>query len=186
MAPNDRQNVPAVLNLFKSVNACIIFHQNSDDQICCELLGSLKILEKMFDGICCFFSSPKIHLAEQLRKLSTLSHILYHQYQAHGTSFIPGQLYHDLQRMVQASFYICALYKARGGGKLYLYQLGTDQLEMNFNSVRTITHARNCDCLELCQRLQHAEVINAIVAKHPTWKRTTMQPLKLIGLENWR
>ena len=38
---------------------------------------------------------------------------------------------------------------------------------MNFNSVRTIT---DCDCLELCQRLQHAEVINSIVAKHPTWK----------------
>ena len=93
-----------------------------------------------------------------------------HQYQARGTSFIFAQLYHDLQRMVQAPFYICAVYKARGGGKLHLYQLGTDQLEMNFNSVRTITHARNCDCLELCQRLQHAEVINSIVAKHPTWK----------------
>ena len=24
---------------------------------------------------------------------------------------------------------------------------------------------------ELCQRLQHAEVINSTVAKHPTWKR---------------
>ena len=66
-APNDRQNVSAVLNLVKSLKACIIFHRNSDDQVCCELLGSLKILQKIFDGIVCVFSSPKIHLAEQLR-----------------------------------------------------------------------------------------------------------------------
>ena len=140
-APNDRQNVPAVLNLVKSLKACIIFHQNSDDQVCCKLLASLKILEKIYDGIVCLFSSPKI--------FSTLSQVLYHQYQAHGISFIPGQLYHDLQRMVQASFYLCALYKVRGGGKFYLYQLETDQLEMNFNSARTITHARNCNQFHL-------------------------------------
>ena len=54
---------------------------------------------------------------------------------------------------------------------MYLYQMGTDQLEKCFGSVRTITHARNCDALELNQRLQHAESINEIIAKYPTWKR---------------
>ena len=60
---------------------------------------------------------------------------------------MPGQLYHDVQRMVQASYFACVLLKSRGGGEMYLYQMGTDQLEKCFGSVRTITHARNCDAL---------------------------------------
>ena len=76
-----------------------------------------------------------------------------------GTKFIPSQLYHDIQRMVQGqgSYFVRVLLQNRGGGKLYLYQVGTDQLEKVFNTVRTITHARNCDVLELCQRLLHGE-----------------------------
>ena len=54
---------------------------------------------------------------------------------------------------------------------MYLYQVGTDQLEKVFNTVRTITLARNCDVLELCQRLLHGEDINEIIAKYPELKR---------------
>ena len=44
-------------------------------------------------------------------------------------------------------------------------------MERLFGSIRTITQARNCDSLKLCQRLSHAESIEAIITKHPTWKR---------------
>lgn len=169
--PNDRQNVPAVLRLVELLNECVSKIQDSTNQVCCELLDSIHILITVFDGILCVFSSLTINLSDQLRKLSTLSHVLFYQYKLYGTAFIPGQLYHDLQRMVQASYYVCALQKSRGGGKVFLYQIGTDQLEKVFGSVRTITHARNCDTLELTQRLQHAETINKIISKHPTWKR---------------
>ena len=54
---------------------------------------------------------------------------------------------------------------------MYLYQLGTDQVEKLFSVIRTITHARNCDSLELCQRLSHAECVELILEKNPTWKR---------------
>ena len=97
--------------------------------------------------------------------------------------FIPGQLYHDLQRMIQASFFAAATLQARGGGKLYLYQLGTDQLEKLFASVRTVTHSRNCDSLELCHRLQHAEDIDDILLKNPTWKRAHGR--RLCGLKDY-
>ena len=119
----------------------------------------------------CVFGSPTIHLCDRLRKLSTLSHILYHQDRQHRTKFIPRQLYHDVQRMIQASYFVCVLVKSRGAGKMYLHQMGTYQVEKLFGSVRTITHARNCVTLELCQRLMHAESINEIIAKHPAWKR---------------
>ena len=54
---------------------------------------------------------------------------------------------------------------------MLLYQLGTDQLEKLFRLIRTITHARNCDSLEICHRLSHAGSIELILQKHPTWKR---------------
>ena len=34
---------------------------------------------------------------------------------------------------------------------MFLYQLGTDQLEKLFSLVRTITHARNCDSRNMSQ-----------------------------------
>ena len=63
--------------------------------------------------------------------------------------------------MIQGCYYACILKQKRGGDNLYLYKLGTDQLERLFGNIRTITHARNCDSLELCQRLSHAESIEA-------------------------
>ena len=169
--PNDRQNVAAVLRLFEALGKSVKICEKSDEQVLRELSQPLKILHSVFDGILCIFCDPKIDLDTQLIKLSKLSHILLHQYRAYGTAFIPGQLYHDLQRMVQGCYYACILQQKRGGGKLYLYQLGTDQLERLFSTVRTITHARNCDSLELCQRLSHAESLEVIISKHPTWKR---------------
>ena len=41
-----------------------------------------------------------------------------------------------------------------------LYQLGTDQREKVFSRARIITRGRNCDILELFQRLLHGEDIN--------------------------
>ena len=78
LSPNDRQSVTAVLNSFKSLEACIIFQQNSDDQVCCELLGSLKILEKIFDGIVCVFRSPKIHY--RTLYITNTKHVAHHLY----------------------------------------------------------------------------------------------------------
>ena len=130
----------------------------------------MKILLHIFGGIFAIFTDPKIDLSKQLVRLSKLSRILFHQYRAFGTAFIPGQLYHDLQQMIQGC-YNARILKQKRGGNLYLYQLGTDQLERLFGNITTITHARNCDSLELCQRLSHAESIEAIITEHPTWKR---------------
>ena len=55
---------------------------------------------------------------------------------------------------------------------MFLYQLGTDQLERLFSSVCTVTHTKNCDYLELCHRLQHAQSINEILLANPKWKRS--------------
>ena len=170
--PSDRQNVPAVLKLLDLFKKCIDFFECSPEKVSDELLSSIKILFKIFEGIISVFGNVDISLNNQLLKLSTLSHMLFYLYKTNGTKFIPGQLYHDLQRMIQGSFFACALQQVNGGGPLYLYQLGTDQLESLFAAVRTVTHSRNCDALELCHQLQHAHTINKILSAHPNWKQS--------------
>ena len=170
LEPSDKQNVPAVLRLYEALEESILFCENSTDQVLRELINPIKIVHDIYDGIISVFSDPTINFDTQLIKLSKLAHILLHEYKAFGTGFLPGQLYHDLQRMIQGCYYACSLQKRRGRGRLYLYQLGTDQVERLFSLVRTITHARNCDSLELCQRLSHAESLEVIISKRPTWK----------------
>ena len=114
--PRDLQNVPAVLSLVEALKKCIDVLENTGDQVCCELMPSVRILVQIFEGITCIFRSPEIDLIEQLRTLSTLSHVIFHQWRENGTAFMSGQLYHDIQRMVQASYYACALMRERGGG----------------------------------------------------------------------
>ena len=177
--PNDKQNVPLVLNLYDALKECREFFKNTSDPVCKELRDSMKIFYHILDGIVSVFSDPTIDLEDQLIKLSKLSHILLAEYRKSGTKFVPGQLYHDVQRMVQACFFACLLQKKRGGGKMFLYQLGTDQLEKLFSLIRTITHARNCDSLEIIQRLSHAGCIELILQKHPTWKR--IHSRRLVG-----
>ncbi len=55
--------------------------------------------------------------------------------------------------------------------KVFLYQLGTDQLESKFSTVRTLTHAANCSLLELTQRFVVADQIQSVLNKYPDWKR---------------
>ena len=55
--------------------------------------------------------------------------------------------------------------------KVYLYQLGTDQLESLFSTIRTLTHAANCSLLELIQRFVIAYQIQNVRKDHPEWSR---------------
>jgi hypothetical protein len=50
---------------------------------------------------------------------------------------------------------------------LLLFLLGTDQLEQLFSSVRTMTHAKNCNILELTERLNMAIRIERILNENP-------------------
>lgn len=56
----------------------------------------------------------------------------------------------DIQSPIQDAFICAAKYRAKNSNEnLYLYQLGTDQLENLFSVIRTITHSSTCDFLEL-------------------------------------
>ena len=82
------------------------------------------------------------------------------------------QLYMDLQSTIQCAFCCTALcHEKYPNLPLLLYVLGTDQLENLFGHTRTLTHALNCDFLELIERLQLAIQTHIIYQKHPEWKK---------------
>ncbi|KIJ38670.1 hypothetical protein M422DRAFT_176215, partial [Sphaerobolus stellatus SS14] len=102
---------------------------------------------------------------------------------AHGTSFISGQLYHNLQSMIK-NVYFCVtkqrLLDPTCG--FYLCQVDDDRLENLFGTVRTLTHDRNVDTLQLVDRLTSAGDINTILTEHPDWDRGHRR-LKLEGCD---
>jgi len=81
-------------------------------------------------------------------------------------------LYHDIQSTIQNAFVCVAkLKKTNSSEPLFLYQLGTDQLELLFSTLRTINHSPNCDFLELKDRLVITEQVENVYTRHPEWKK---------------
>ena len=118
-------------------------------------------------GILSFFVFPKSSLDESLGNISAISHVLFYLY-ATGNQAIPNVLYHDIQSTVQNAFFTATKYKILVPN-MYLYQLGSDQAEQLFSSVRTQNHDRNCDVFQLESRL--SRILDEMLSKHSNWKQ---------------
>jgi hypothetical protein len=58
--------------------------------------------------------------------------------------------YKDIQSTIQNCFLVVKLFNIKyPTKKVDLYQLGTDELESLFGTLRTLTHSKNSDFLEL-------------------------------------
>ena len=125
--------------------------------------------------ICCLllsiFVDTTIDLMQQLVNLSQLAHCLFYIYRRSkkiGYRFMRKDLYMDIQSTIQDAFICAATFRAEGSNKpIFLYQLGTDQLENLFSTVRTITHSATCDYLESNERLRMAYQIEDVFSRRP-------------------
>ena len=82
-----------------------------------------------------------------------------------------NDLYNDIQSTIQDAYFSTAkIIDFISDARVYLYQLGTDQLEASFSNVRTQTHSRNCDFLELIDRLGIARQIDLVYENNESWK----------------
>ena len=80
-------------------------------------------------------------------------------------------MYHDMKSTIQDAFIAAEKFnRTKPDEDLLLMLLGTDQLERLFSVIRTMTHAKNCDLLELLDRYQLASSIEKVFQKHPEWK----------------
>ena len=84
-----------------------------------------------------------------------------------------NQLYSDMQTLVKAAFVAVARQMLLDDSQaLYLCQLGADHLEELFAEVQAQAHDRNCNIVQLAERLSISVDIVAILAEHPEWDRS--------------
>ena len=74
-----------------------------------------------------------------------------------------------LQATVQNLLFLVAKYKVYFPTKsLYICQVGSDQFEQLYSSVRTQNHDSNCDTYQLENRLT---ILDKMLTKNPQWKQ---------------
>ena len=135
---------------------------------------ALRILADVAAGLLSA-ADPTTGLAAQLRRLAKLGFIL-------GAAFdrdssFNAQWYHDIQRLVANAFKTAAraiVHAATTGVpfRLWLDELGSDNLEALFAVVRTLDHSRTFDLWELQLKLGIAIAIADVFERHPDWERS--------------
>ncbi len=166
----DKQNVPCAVKLLQIMYE--IEPDNFESITTKDIAKEIKVYGYIGHLLLSVFVDPTIHLSTQLLNLAELSFILLIIYRKYGTRFILTALYLDIQSTIQGAFVAVAYFKKIcSSSPLYLHLLGTDQLESLFSVIRTITHAKNVDFIELIDKINIANQIETIYLRNDDWKR---------------
>ncbi|KAI0681858.1 hypothetical protein C8T65DRAFT_597993 [Cerioporus squamosus] len=170
--PNDHQNVPKAVQLLQAIQVLSNIKHPSPSPTDMDTQRILTLLGDLWTSFLNLYISPRWSLSEQLISLSKVAHLLFALFRAHGTAFMTGQLYGDIQAMIKSTYFGVAKQQLLDGDKpYYLCQEGSNRLEVYFGQVRTATHDSNCDALELRERLCSVADIADILSRHPKWDR---------------
>jgi hypothetical protein len=179
--PSDRQNVPLAMSLITRLKGLVQdgeLRKTLNDSQRLPLLQTLQqdvaLVSLMGQCMTGILVDVNAALPALLTQLSQLSHLLFVVYRAHVTAFLPGQLYHDMQVIARGAYITVARMQADFPElPCYPFFLGTDRLENVFAVLRTISHSRNFDMLELESRVSTASALEEIYSRHPEWKRVS-------------
>ncbi|KAK6988921.1 hypothetical protein R3P38DRAFT_3438887 [Favolaschia claudopus] len=124
------------------------------------------------------FINVELNLSQQIESLITAPHLLCALYLQNGPSFMPNQLYADIQASIKNA--VLLVPKTRiinGKRKVFICLLGDDVLEALFGRSRMIGgHSPNSSVGELRDRFVSAMNLDYIYEQHPEWER---QPQRL-------
>ncbi|KAF9033930.1 hypothetical protein BDZ89DRAFT_947552, partial [Hymenopellis radicata] len=134
---------------------------------------ALRLLGEMCGALVEPFILLDLSLSEQITRLLKFTYLAFALFRKHEGSFLPGQLYFDLQCMVKnALFTIAHAKNLNPAMKVFLCLLGDDVLEVLFGRVRMIGgHSPNGDVYELTGRFSSALRLDAIFEQHPELER---------------
>jgi hypothetical protein len=169
--PADKQNVPKAVNLLQSLSD-LNPKEVSGTPAVVETLSRISFVSKVLNYFVNPFIKVQYTLSQQIRELSTYSHLLTSIYRRHRTGFITSALFADSQAIVKnILFTVARLQSIDGQIQYYILFEGTDRLEGVFSSARTQDHARNFDILQLSHKLSIGAEINAIFERYPNLNR---------------
>ena len=173
--PTDKQNVPKSVKLIEE-----LFKLYGRNFLGSGLLPSeqdrikgIAFVAKVFSFFLFPFTKVDWTLSEQLRALSTYSHLITALYLRHQLAFMSSALFADSQAIVKNIIFTIARLQLTVPADFPYYILleGTDRLENIFSHVRTQDHARNFDIQQLSHKLSIAAEIDAVFQRHPNLDR---------------
>ncbi|KAK7020913.1 hypothetical protein R3P38DRAFT_3548264 [Favolaschia claudopus] len=178
--PADKQNVPKAITLVQRMHQLreLDTPQNPSDR---KIRHAIDFFAE-FEGYLIFpFIDVKQSLSQQIRSLSTYSHLCTAMYLKHQTNFLTNPLFADSQLIVRCIVITTARLQILDPKlKFYIILDGTDRLEGVFCDTRTIDHASNFDIYQLSQKIATGTLINSTFQKNPDLDRGHRK-LKLSG-----
>ena len=184
MNPKDKQNVPlAVKTLLQFCKAVEdVSKLKTVSFKVASVSDELHLLKYVIDGILCTFVETKTDIKTQLQKTSLAAHVLFILKRELHT-FLPNQLYHDLQATFEDAFFCAAKWKKYHPNlPLFLMLCSNDVLERFFGILRLKYRHCMIDNLEIIFATRAIEVCGHMMVKHPEWfhkNRNTMQRICL-------
>ncbi|KAJ7447664.1 hypothetical protein FB451DRAFT_1535824 [Mycena latifolia] len=171
--PSDAQDVPRAIKLLLCVVEISKLDPSDFDPSEAAEFEALCLLGEALDAMLQPFINTDLSLSEQIKSLIKFSHLLCALYIQNGTSFMPNQLYADIQAMVKNAILMVPKTRIINGQlKVFICLLGDDVLEALFGRSRMIgRHSPNCSTGELRNRFGSAMMLDSIYEQHPELER---------------
>lgn len=171
--PSDAQDVPRAIKLLLCIVKIGKLNPSEFDPSEAAELEALSLLGEALDALLQPFINIELSLSQQIESLIKFSHLFCALYIQNGTSFIPNQLYADIQAMVKNAVLMVPKTRIINGElKVFICLLGDDVLEALFGRSRMIgRHSPNCSTGELRDRFGSAMNLDYIYEQHPEWER---------------
>lgn len=174
----DHQDVPRATTLLCLISDLRDLDEDDLDPSEYHTYRALELLGEMFAGLVEPFILLHLSLSEQIIRLVKFAYIAFALFRKHETSFMPNQLYGDLQCMFKNAIFIVAQTKELNlAFKVFLCLLGDDVLEVLFGRARMIGgHDPNVDVEQLRERFASALRCDEIFSRYPSLE---MRPRRL-------
>ena len=129
------------------------------------------------DGVLMPMIDLNAPLSKILRAVSKTAHLLFLMFRRHKTALCPAQFYHDYMKTAKDLFITVAKIKIGFASGTYAsrdfntFQAGTDRQEVDFATVRTLTHDRSVGIGQLQDRLSAAAQLCDVYERRPELHR---------------
>ncbi|KAI4525518.1 hypothetical protein K525DRAFT_191432, partial [Schizophyllum commune Loenen D] len=171
--PKDPQDVPrayALLSRIAEFRRVDTSEFNPSDK---DTLNALSLLGELFHCVLEAFTNVELDLSDAVIHLICLAHLTCALYCKNDTSFMPNQLYSDIQCMVKnVIFTIAKAQEMDPEGEVLMPLFGTDELEKFFGLLRMLGgHHPNLDLAEIAARCRSVLNLQDVFRRHPEWER---------------
>ncbi|KAL1665219.1 hypothetical protein GGF50DRAFT_88180, partial [Schizophyllum commune] len=173
LSPKDPQDVPrayALLSRIADLRKVDTSEFNPTDKDTHDVLSLFgELLHCLLEA----FTNVELDLSEAVTHLVCFAHLTCALYCKNDTSFMPNQLYSDIQCMVKnVVFTVAKAQELDPESEVHMPLFGTDELEKFFGLLRMLGgHHPNLDLAEIAARCRSVLNLQDVFRRHPEWEK---------------